>query len=277
MKNAKFNKGELHVPLSAQCGIWIVSLYVLLGLFSPFLSPYEESEIAGSIWAPPGSAFLLGTDHLGRDMLTRLLYGCRNTILIAFVTTIGTMVVGTTTGIFAAISTNWVDQLCSRIVDIILSFPSLVFVLLILCITGTSIPALIGGVAFIQSARVYRISRAVAIEINAMEYTQAARLRGESKFWLMTHEILPNAMPPLAAEFGLRFCYVILIISSLSFLGLGIQPPIADWGGMVRENAGAITFGMLTPIWPAIAIALLVVGVNLVVDWFLHLSSGISD
>ena len=115
------------------------------------------------------------------------------------------------------------------------------------------------------------------MDIEVMEFVEAARLRGEGLWWIMRHEILPNAMPPLVAEFGLRFCFVFLFIASLSFLGLGLQPPLADWGGMVRENAGAITFGIYIPLLPAAAIAVLTVGVNLVVDWFLHLSSGLHE
>ena len=137
--------------------------------------------------------------------------------------------------------------------------------------------ALVVVIALLDSTRVYRLSRAVAMDIEVMEFVEAARLRGEGLWWLMRHEILPNAMPPLVAEFGLRFCFVFLFIAALSFLGLGIQPPTADWGSMVRENSGAITFAIYTPLWPAGAIAFLTVGVNLIVDWFLHIASGLED
>jgi peptide/nickel transport system permease protein len=158
-----------------------------------------------------------------------------------------------------------------------MAFPTLIFALMVLSVVGTSIPALIVVIALLDSTRVYRLSRAVAMDIEVMEFVEAARLRGEGLWWLMRHEILPNAMPPLVAEFGLRFCFVFLFIAALSFLGLGIQPPTADWGSMVRENSGAITFGIFTPLWPAAAIAFLTVGVNLVVDWFLHIASGLED
>ena len=165
------------------------------------------------------------------------------------------------------------DQLLGRLVDIIMAFPTLIFALMVLSVLGTSIPVLVVVIALLDSTRVFRLARAVAMDIEVMDYVEVARLRGERLWWIMRHKILPNALPPLIAEFGLRFYFVFLFISALSFLGLGIQPPTADWGGMVRENAGAITFGILTPLWPAGAIAFLTIGVNLVVDWFLHRSS----
>ena len=210
-------------------------------------------------------------------MFTRLLYGARNTIAIAFITTMLSFVVGIVFGFLAATLKGWVDQLISRLVDILMAFPTLIFALMALSVVGTSVGALILVIALLDSTRVYRLSRAVAMDIAVMEYVEAARLRGEKIWWLMRQEILPNALPPLVAEFGLRFCFVFLFIAALSFLGLGIQPPTADWGGMVRENAGAITFGIFIPLWPAGAIAFLTVGVNLIVDWFLHIASGLKD
>ncbi len=214
---------------------------------------------------------------MGRDLLTRLLYGARNTIAIAFVTTLLSFMVGTICGFFAATLGGWTDLSLSRVVDIIMAFPTLIFALMVLSVVGTSITALIVVIALLDSTRVYRLSRAVAMDIGVLEFVEAAKLRGERTWWLMRHEILPNAMPPLVAEFGLRFCFVFLFIAALSFLGLGLQPPTADWGGMVRENAGAITFGILTPLWPAGAIAFLTVSVNLIVDWFLQIASGLKD
>ena len=264
-------------PWSARCGIAIVLLNIAAAILAPVIAPYGETEIAGDVWLPMSSDHLLGTDHLGRDLFTRLLYGARNTIAIAFVTTMLSFVVGTVCGFFAATLKGWVDQLLSRMVDILMAFPTLIFALMALSVVGTSVGALILVIALLDSTRVYRLSRAVAMDIAVMEYVEAARLRGEKTWWLMRQEILPNAMPPLVAEFGLRFCFVFLFIAALSFLGLGIQPPTADCGGMVRENAGAITFGIFIPSWPAGAIAFLTVGVNLIVDWFLHVASGLKD
>jgi peptide/nickel transport system permease protein len=265
-------------PWSARFGLVVVLAYAFTAIFGPLLTPYGESEIVGSEFEPWGEGgFLLGTDNLGRDMLTRLVYGARNTIGIAFLTTALTFLIGSVAGLLAASTGRWVDQLLSRVVDVLMAIPSLIFALLILTIVGTSIPALVIVIAGLESTRVFRLARAVAMNIVVMDYVEAARLRGEGLWWIMRREILPNAMAPLVAEFGLRFCFVFLFISALSFLGLGIQPPTADWGSMVRDNATLITFGDITPLLPAAAIALLTVAVNFVVDWFLHLSSGLRD
>ena len=266
-----------HSPLSARIGIAIILINVSAAVFAPFICPYSETEVVGDVWLPPGPDHLMGTDHLGRDMYTRLIYGARNTIAIAFVTTLLSFIVGSVTGFLAATLGGWIDLALSRVIDILMAFPTLIFALMVLSVVGTGIGSLITVIALLDSTRVYRLSRAAAMDIAVMEFVEAARLRGEHIWWLMRHEILPNALPPLVAEFGLRFCFVFLFIASLSFLGLGIQPPTADWGGMVRENAGVISFGLLTPLFPAAAIAFLTVGVNLIVDWFLHVSSGLKD
>jgi peptide/nickel transport system permease protein len=264
-------------PYSARIGIAIILLNIVAAILAPVVAPYGETEIVGDVWQPISSSNLLGTDHLGRDMFTRLLYGARNTIAIAFVTTMLSFLIGAICGFLAATLGGWTDLTLSRGIDILMAFPTLIFALMVLSVTGTSITALIFVIALLDSTRVYRLARAVAMDIEVMEFVEAARLRGERAWWLMRHEILPNAMPPLVAEFGLRFCFVFLFIAALSFLGLGIQPPTADWGGMVRENGGAITFGIFTALYPAGAIAFLTVGVNLIVDWFLHIASGLKD
>ena len=264
-------------PLSARIGMAMILINVFAAVFAPVITPYSETEVVGDVWIPASKDHLLGTDHIGRDMFTRLIYGARNTIAIAFVTTMLSFLIGSFSGFFAATIGGWTDLTLSRIIDILMAFPTLIFALMVLSVVGTSITALICVIALLDSTRVYRLSRAVAMDIEVMEFCEAARLRGEKIWWLMRHEILPNAMPPLVAEFGLRFCFVFLFIAALSFLGLGIQPPTADWGGMVRENAGAITFGIFTALWPAGAIAFLTVGVNLIVDWFLHIASGLKE
>jgi peptide/nickel transport system permease protein len=159
----------------------------------------------------------------------------------------------------------------------LIAIPALIFALLLLTILGTSVVNVIIVISLIESTRVFRLARAVSINIVVMDYVEVARLRGDGLFRLIRKEILPNAAAPLVAEFGLRFCFVFLAVSALSFLGLGIQPPTADWGSMVRDNAALITFGDVTPLLPAGAIALLTVAVNLVVDWMLHRSSGLKE
>lgn len=264
-------------PWSARIGLIILIINIVAALFAPVISPFGETEIVGDVWISPDHVNWLGTDHMGRDLFSRLIYGARNTMAIAMITTALAFTLGSILGLLAAVLGGWPDMVLSRLIDVLMAFPTLIFALIALSIVGTGTISLIVVIALIASTRVYRLSRAVAMDIEVMEYVEVARLRGEKIWWLMRREILPNALPPLVAEFGLRFCFVFLFIASLSFLGLGIQPPTADWGSMVRENAGAISFGIMTPLLPAGAIAFLTVGVNLIVDWFLHISSGLKD
>jgi peptide/nickel transport system permease protein len=265
------------VPPTALFGIVIVILYIVLAILTPALTPYSQREIVGGAFLPWTTAHPLGTDSLGRDMLTRLLYGGRNTLGIAFVTTILAFAIGMAAGLVAVTVGGWLEPILSRIVDMLMSIPQLIFKLFLLSIFGTSIPTLILVIAVLDSTRVFRLTRAAASSIAVMDYVEAARLRGEGPWWLMTREILPNITAPLIAEFGLRFCFVFLAIAALSFLGLGIQPPLADWGSMVRENATLITFGDITPLIPAAAIAVLTISVNFIVDWMLHKSTGLKE
>jgi peptide/nickel transport system permease protein len=264
-------------PFSAWFGMVVVFAYLFVALFAPLIAPYGEAEVFRQPYAPWGGDHVLGTDQLGRDMLTRLIYGARNTIGIALVTTLLSFLIGGSLGLLAAIYRGWLDQIMSRFVDVLMSIPSLIFSLMLLSMFGSSVVNLILIIAVLDSTRVFRLSRAVGQNVAVMDYVEAARLRGEGMGWVMSREVLPNVMPPLIAEFGLRFCFVFLTISSLSFLGVGIQPPTADWGSMVRENATLISYGDITPLLPAGAIALLTVAVNFVVDWFLHRTSGLRD
>jgi peptide/nickel transport system permease protein len=271
-----FWKQLRQAPPSAWFGLVVILIYVMVAATAPIIAPFGETQVVGSEYEPWGE-YLLGTDNLGRDMLTRILYGARNTVGIAFATTVLAFLLGGFMGLLAATLGGWVDMVIARVVDVMMAIPQLIFGLLILTIVGTSIPSLIMVIAVLDSTRVFRLSRAVAMNVVVMEYVEAAKLRGEGLWWIIRSEILPNIMPPLVAEFGLRFCFVFLFISALSFLGLGIQPPTADWGSMVRDNATLITFGDVTPLLPAGAIALLTVGVNFVVDWFLQKTSGLRE
>ncbi|MBK8160753.1 MAG: ABC transporter permease [Rhodospirillaceae bacterium] len=263
-----------HKPsLSAWIGIIIVSVFIATAIFAPFIAPFGESEKVGKTWSPPTSEFLLGTDNISRDLFSRLVYGARTTIGVALATTILSFIIGLSLGLWAAVGGKLVDQVLSRFVDVMLSIPLLVFALIILSVFGSSIPTLIMTIAILDSTRVFRLSRAVAMNLVVLEYVEAARLRGEGLWWIMRREVLPNAMPPMISEFGLRFCFNFLFVAGLSFLGLGIQPPLADWGGMVRDNGKAISFGLLAPLWPAMAIATMTVGVNLIVDWILSINA----
>jgi peptide/nickel transport system permease protein len=269
--------GFMKAPFTSQLGLVVVIVYAFVALAAPVLAPFGETEIVGDQYEPWGGEFLLGTDNIGRDMLTRLIYGARNTVGIAFVITSLAFIIGGFLGMLAATLGGWIDQILSRIVDVLMAIPGLVFVLLILSFFGTAIPVLIIVIAIFESTRVFRLTRAVAMNVEVMDYVEISKLRGESIWWIVWSEILPNITAPLIAEFGVRFTYTFLFITALSFLGLGIQPPIADWGGMVRENAVLITFSDYTPLLPAAAIALLTVSVNFVIDWVLQKASGLKE
>ena len=263
-----------HKPTaSAWFGLVVIAIFIFIALFTPWLAPYPESENVGGTWDEPSMAMLLGADQIGRDMLTRIMYGSRMTIGVALAITSLSFAIGIVVGFVSAVVGGWVDVFFTRLVDVMLSIPGLIFALIILGVFGSSIPVLILTIAVLDSTRVFRLARALGMNLSVMEYVEAARLRGEGLWWIIRREILPNAWAPLVSEFGLRFCFNFLFIAGLSFLGLGIQPPYADLGGMVRENAAAINFGMMAPIYPATAIALLTVSVNLVVDWMLSIDA----
>ena len=256
-------------PILAWTALAVVLVYIAAAVFAPLIAPYGEAEIVSrEPFGPWSEQYLLGTDQLGRDTLSRLIYGARNTLGIALITTLLAFAIGVSLGTTAALARGWLDQLLSRAVDIVMAIPQLVFALVLLTIFGTSIPNLILIMAVLDSTRAYRLARAVAMNVVVLDFVEAAELRGESRLWILTREILPNIMPTLVAEFGLRFCFVFLTIAALSFLGVGIQPPVADWGSMVRENATLITYGDPTPLLPAAAIAVLTVSINVLVDWY---------
>jgi peptide/nickel transport system permease protein len=262
-------------PLTAAFGLFVIFTYAIAGIFAPIIAPYGQAEVISTAFAPPDEQMLLGADQLGRDMFSRIIYGARNTVGLALVATLLAFLMGAIAGLLAATKGGWFDQIMGRAADVIMSIPSLIFALLMLSIFGTDLYVMVIIVAVIYSPRVFRLTRAVAGNVVVMDYIEAAKLRGEGTWYLIRREILPNSTAPLIAEFGLEFCFVFLLIAGLSFLGLGIQPPTADWGSMVRENATLISFGDITPLIPAGAIALLTVAVNFVVDWMLYRSSGL--
>ncbi len=264
-------------PISAWFGMIVILFYLICALFAPWIAPYGEAEIVGKQYELASAKSWLGTDQIGRDLLSRMIYGARNTIGIALITTGFSFVIGGSLGVLAALKRGWLDQGISRVVDAFLAIPVLIFALMLLAVAGRGIFNLIIILALLDATRVFRLARSVALNVAVMDFVEAARLRGEKLWWIVFREIVPNILPPLITEFGLRFCFVFLTISALSFLGVGIQPPTADWGSMVAENKALITFGRAAPLYPAAAIALLTVAVNFVVDWFLHKTSGLRD
>ena len=258
------------IPLGAWIGLILTALFLICAIFAPWLAPFGNGEIVGDVWGPMSSTHLLGTDNLGRDLLSRMIYGARITIFIAVLATALAFCLGSILGFTAAVVGGWFDSLLSRFVDLLMSIPTLIFALVVLSVLPTNVLTLILVMGILDSTRVYRLSRAVAVDINVMDFVEAAKLRGEGKRWIIFREILPNALSPLVSELGLRFIYAVLFLSALSFLGLGVQPPSADWGGMVKENKDGIVFGIPAALIPAGAIAALAISVNLVADWILN-------
>jgi peptide/nickel transport system permease protein len=258
------------MPLSAAIGLFLTALYFLAAIFADFIAPYGMAEVVGDVWEPMSAEHWLGTDSIGRDLLTRMIYGGQTTILIATAGTLLSFVTGSILGFTAAVAGGWVDQALSRFVDLMMSIPSLIFALVVLSVMPVSLPVIILVMGLLDATRVFRLSRAVALDITVMDYVEAARLRGEGRGWIIFREILPNALSPLVAEMGLRFIFMVLFISTLSFLGLGVQPPMADWGGIVKENKDGIVWGVPAALVPAVAIATLAISVNLVADWILN-------
>ena len=258
------------LPPSAIIGLIGLAFYLFLALFAQWIAPYGVAEVVGGVWEPPSAAYWLGTDNLGRDLLSRLIYGAQITILVATAATFLAFALGVVLGFFAAIMRGWTDQGLSRFNDLMMAIPTLIFALVVLSVLPTDLYVLILVMALLDSTRVFRISRAVAVDVAVMDFVEAARLRGEGWGWIMFREILPNTLSPLIAEFGLRFAFAVLFLSALSFLGLGVQPPVADWGSMVKENKDGIVFGISAALVPGFAIATLAICVNLVVDWALN-------
>jgi peptide/nickel transport system permease protein len=257
----------------AAVGLAIIALNVLAAILAPAIAPFDQADIVGDAWDEPSAEHWLGLDNLGRDLLSRMLYGARMSIGLALVITCISFAIGVTTGFTAAVMRGAIDMTLSRLVDLLLSMPTLIFAFIILSVLGTELPVLVATIAILDSTRVFRLARALAMNLEALEYVEAAKLRGEGFPWIITREILPNALPPLIAEFGLRFSFAFLFIAALSFLGLGVQPPYADWGSMVRDYRDMINLGQVAPLYPAGAIAALTIGINFMVDWMLSIHS----
>ena len=259
----------IRIPVSALIGLFITGAFFFVAIFAQWVAPYRMDELVGGVWDPMSRTNLLGTDSIGRDLLSRMIFGAQVTIFVATAATILSFVTGSVLGFLAATAGGWLDQVLSRFVDLMMAIPSLIMALVVLTAVDVTIPTLIIVMGLLDSTRVFRLSRAVAVDITVMDYVEAARLRGEGRGWIIFQEILPNALSPLVAELGLRFIFAVLFISTLSFLGLGVQPPLADWGGLVKENSSGLVYGIPAALIPALAIAALAISVNMVADWVL--------
>ncbi|MCP5093404.1 MAG: ABC transporter permease [Gammaproteobacteria bacterium] len=264
-------KRKFRLTWVGYASVGVVVFWLLICFIGPSIAPFHEMDMDGDdsfldAYSGEYGSFHLGTDYLGRDTLSRVLFGARNTIGISLAATLLAYLMGITLGILAAVKGGWIDMGISRINDAILALPTIMLGLIVIAALGSSIPILIGTAAVIYATSVFRISRALGQDIMVQDYVEAAQTRGENVWWVIRAEVLPNAAMPLATDFGLRLVFVVLFISSLSFLGLGVQPPASDWGSMVRENLQGLTYGSWAAIWPALAIASFTIAINLIVD-----------
>jgi len=262
-------KPRRRLPVAGTFGIVIVAFWLLMALFGPGLAPQDAGGVTGdNVFAPISAVHPLGTDYLGRDMLSRILHGAPYTIGVALAAVLVASVGGTALALSAAAAGGWFDAIASRVVDTMLSIPHKLLALIIVAAFGSSVPFLIltAGVGYMPGA--FRIARSLAVNVEAMDYVQAARARGEGLLYITCFEMLPNMLKPVLADFGLRFLFIVLLLSGLSFLGLGVQPPEADWGSLVREKIIGLSEGAPAVIVPAIAIATLTIGVNMAIDGF---------
>lgn len=261
-------RGLLHGlnALGAISGL-VVLVCLALAVLGPYLTPHPPGQIvSGDVFGPMTAQFPLGTDYLGRDMLSRILSGARYTIGVGLPAAMLASCGGTVLGMLAASRGGLPDAALSRAMDTLISFPSIIFSLVVVAALGSSVPVLVLAAAVIYTPGCFRIVRAIAVDINATDFVRAARARGERSLAIMLGEILPNMVAPILTDFGLRFVFIVLLLSSLSFLGLGIQPPFSDWGGLVRENIEGLSAGAPAVIFPAVAIAILTVATNLLID-----------
>ena len=248
-------------------GLAILMLWLITALVGPSLMQQDGTDMGeAAVFAASSAEHWLGTDYLGRDMLARIIQGARYTVGIALLATILASGIGTTLALLATASQPWIDASLSRSIDTLTSVPSKMLALILVAAFGSSLPMLIATAALIYIPGAFRIARSLAVNINAMDYVTVARTRGEGRWYIMRHEILPNIINPMLADLGLRFVYVVLLLASLSFLGLGVQPPDADWGSLVRENIGALPSAGAAIVAPALAIASLTIAVNLLID-----------
>ncbi len=272
---------RIRFSLAGKVAMVIVVFWMVIVVFGPSIAPYHEADFLdeslfieegsdemypATDYQPPSAIAWLGTDYLGRDILSRILFGARATIGISLISTFLAYLVGITLGIAAAVGGTLLDSSLSRVNDAFLSMPTIMMAMVVISAIGSTIPILIVLTGLIYATSVFRIARAFGLDIMVSDFVEAARVRGEGIWWIIGREILPNMIMPMATDFGLRFVYIILFISSLSFLGLGVQPPQSDWGSMVRENLSGLPYGAIAPLVPALAIATLTIAINIIVD-----------
>lgn len=260
----KVSRGSSWVGLigAAMCVIWL-----LVAIFGPWLAPHPVGEVVSdNVFDNLSAAYPFGTDYLGRDMLSRILVGARFTVGLALVAAVLASSLGTSCALLSVVSPKWLDELISRLMDAFISIPSKMLALIMVSAFGSSVTLLICTAVLSFTPGAFRIARSMAVNIEALEYVQVARTRGERRLYIACVEILPNMLNPVLTDLGLRFGFIVLLLSGMSFLGLGVQPPDADLGSLVRENIGGLNQGAPAIVIPALAIGTLTIGVNLFID-----------
>lgn len=255
------------LPLSGRIGLGLVLFWLMVALAGPMLAPHAVGAFVDQdVFSPITTQFPLGSDYLGRDVLSRLLWGARYTVFLGAGAALLASLIGTTLALTAAVQGGWLDEVLSRAMDTLISIPSKIFALVMVAAFGSSLALLLTITAVTYVPGNFRIARALAVNVVSLDFVTVARARGERGLHIALREVLPNMIHPLLADFGLRFVFIVLLLSGLSFLGLGVQPPHADLGSLVRENMSGLVDGAPAIVVPAIAIATLTVGANLLID-----------
>lgn len=265
--NASFSSRFYFRSVGGIIGGVLIVFWLVMAVIGPMVAPYGANDfVSYDIFGPMSMEYFMGTDYLGRDIFSRVLNGTPYTIGVALAATVAACTAGVISGLIAAASAGWADAAISRAQDALISIPSKMFALIMVASFGSSVPLLIIMAAIAYMPGSFRIARSLAVNVMTLDYVQVARLRGESMPYIIFKEVLPNMFRPVLTDFGLRFVFIVLLLSSMSFLGLGVQPPDADWGSLVRENISGLGAGAPAVIAPAVAIASLTIGVNLLID-----------
>ena len=255
------------LPPTGWIGMVVVAFWITVAVFGPWLAPHGVGDmVSQEVFDPMSAQFPLGSDYLGRDMLSRMLHGTRYSIGLALAAALLASGTGIALSLVAAVGPARVDEIVSRGMDALISVPSKIFALVMVAAFGSSVPLLLLTAAVTYAPGAFRIARATATQIAALDYVQSARARGESRTAIALLEILPNMRGPMLADFGLRFVFIVLLLAGLSFLGLGVQPPNADLGSLVRENLSGLTEAAPAVFVPALSIASITIAVNLLID-----------
>jgi ABC-type dipeptide/oligopeptide/nickel transport system permease subunit len=251
-------------------GLAILAFVLAVAIIGPFFAPYGPADIVGAPGSQPSSSNLLGTDYLGHDVLSRVLWGGRSVLWLALAATVLAFALGAVVGLIAGYSRSIVDPMLMRLVDVVLAFPPLLLFILVVTSVGTSNLILILSIAVILAPGIARIVYSATREVSVTGYTEAAVTRGERTISILRREVLPNIMGPLIANLGLTVTFSVLLVASVTFLGLGVQPPNANWALMISENREILNINVWSTVVPAAMIALLTVGVNMVGDAVSH-------